>query len=84
LQPFEQTIGSIDEEIVKLAEQFSTTPARLREQLDNNGRTVSLKGELGKTKASAWLLDNVEVVDEEGKSVDRELLKRNAAEEGES
>ena len=76
--------AELDEEIVKLAEQFSTTPARLREQLDNNGRTVSLKGELGKTKASAWLLDNVEVVDEEGKSVDRELLKRNAAEEGES
>lgn len=71
----------LDAEIAKLAEQFSTSPGRLREQLDENGRTISVRAELVKNKASAWLLDNIDVVDEEGKSIDRELLKRNAAEE---
>jgi trigger factor len=78
------TEAELDAEIVKLAEQFSTTPARLREQLDENGRTVSVKAELAKTKASAWLLDNVDVVDEDGKAIDRALLKRNVADEEEA
>jgi trigger factor len=74
----------LDEEIAKLAEQFSTTPRRLREQLDENGRTVAVRAEIAKNKASTWLLEHVEVVDEEGKSIDRELLKRNAGDEEES
>jgi len=78
------TEAELDAEIVKLAEQFSTTPTRLREQLDENGRTVSVKAELAKTKASAWLLDNVDVVDEDGKAIDRALLKRNVADEEEA
>jgi len=79
----ELTDDEFAEEIARMAEQVGTTPEKLREQLDTAGRTGTLRAERVKAKAAAWLVDHIEVVDEEGQSVDRSILERNLAEEDE-
>ena len=53
---------------------METDPAELRRQLDRAGRTR--RGTLGaeKAKALTWLLDHVELVDEDGNPVSRDEL----------
>ena len=77
----EITDEELDGEIATMAEQMSTTPEELRSQLDKAGRTGSLRAERVKAKAATWLLENVEVVDEDGEAVDRTLLESNVADE---
>ena len=74
----------LEGEIAMMALQMGTTPEELRSQLDKAGRTGSLRAERLKSKAANWLIENIEVVDEEGQAVDRSLLERNMAEEVES
>jgi trigger factor len=70
-------------EIVTMAERMGTTPAELRRQLDTAGRTGAVRSELRKGKALEWLLDHVELVDEEGNPMSRDDLKVDASGEGE-
>jgi hypothetical protein len=62
---------------------METTPANLRRQLDTAGRTGAVRSELRKSKALQWLLDNVELFDEEGNPMSRDDLKNDAAKESE-
>src|SRR5580693_4168554 len=73
----------LDAEIERMAERFGTTPAELRRQLDTAGRTGAVRSELRKGKALEWLLDHVELVDEEGTPMSRDDLKVDASGEGE-
>jgi len=73
------TDEELDDEIEKMAEQVGSNPAELRRQLDEAGRTGALKAERAKAKAATWLLENVDIVDDEGQPVDRALLETNAA-----
>jgi hypothetical protein len=68
---------------VTMAERMGTTPVELRLQLDTAGRTGAVRSELRKGKALEWLLDHVELVDEEGNPMSREDLKVDASAEGE-
>jgi trigger factor len=70
-------------EIVTMAERMGTTPSELRRQLDTAGRTGAVRSELRKGKALEWLLDHVELVDEEGNPMSRDDLKVDASGEGE-
>ena len=70
-------------EIVTMAERMGTTPVELRRQLDTAGRTGAVRSELRKGKALEWLLDHVELVDEEGNPMSRDDLKVDASGEGE-
>jgi trigger factor len=69
----------LDAEMVTMAERMETTPTELRRQLDTAGRTGAVRSELRKAKALQWLLDHVELVDEEGNPMSRDDLKINAA-----
>jgi len=62
---------------------METTPETLRRQLDTNGRTGAVRSELRKGKALTWLLDHVELFDEEGNSISRDDLKLDASKESE-
>jgi trigger factor len=73
----------LDDEIVAMAERMETTPAELRRQLDTAGRTGAVRSELRKGKALQWLLDHVELFDEEGNPMSRDDLKTDAAKENE-
>ena len=70
-------------EIEMMAVQMNTTAEDLRDQLDRSGRTGSLRAERVKSKAANWLIEHIEVVDEEGQAVDRSLLEQNMADEAE-
>jgi trigger factor len=73
----------LDAEIVTMAQRMETSPAELRRQLDTAGRTGAVRSELRKGKALQWLLDHVELVDEEGNPMSRDDLKIDAAKESE-
>jgi trigger factor len=77
------TDQELDDEIATMAQRMETTPAELRRQLDTAGRTGAVRSELRKGKALQWLLDNVELFDEEGNPMSRDGLKSDAAEDSE-
>ncbi len=66
-------------EIVSMAERMGTTPVELRRQLDTAGRTGAVRSELRKQKALEWLLDHVDLFDEEGNPMSREDLRVDAS-----
>ena len=73
----------LDEEMATMAQRMETTPAELRRQLDTAGRMGAVRSELRKAKGLQWLLDHVDLFDEEGTPMSRDDLKVDAAEESE-
>ena len=73
----------LDAEILVMADRMGTTPAELRRQLDTAGRTGAVRSELRKGKALEWLLDHVELFDEEGNPMSRDDLRVDASKEDE-
>ncbi len=80
----ELTVGDeeLDAEVASMAERMGTSPATLRNQLDTSGRTGAVRSELRKRKALQWLLDHVDLVDEEGNPMSRDDLRSDASNEG--
>ncbi len=72
----------LDTEIASMAERMGSEPKTLRTQLDTAGRTGAVRSELRKSKALEWLLEHVDLVDEDGNPVSREDLKADASQEG--
>ena len=66
--------SDVDEELVRLAAQAGQTPAQMRATLETNGRIGALRSQIERAKALKWLVENVSMVDDEGKAVDREVL----------
>jgi trigger factor len=77
------TDDELEAEIATMAQRMETSPAGLRRQLDTAGRTGAVRSELRKSKALQWLLDHVELFDEEGNPMSRDDLKIDAAKESE-
>jgi trigger factor len=73
----------LDEEMATMAQRMETTPAELRRQLDTAGRMGAVRSELRKAKGLQWLLDHVDLFDEEGTPMSRDDLKADAAKESE-
>ena len=71
-------------EVTTMAERMGTSPAELRRQLDTAGRTGAVRSELRKGKALQWLLDHVELFDDEGNPMSRDDLKVDASTDGEA
>jgi hypothetical protein len=46
----------------------------VRDQLERAGRLAAVRSDRRKAKAMRWLIDNVELVDEDGKPVSRDDL----------
>ncbi len=74
----------LDAEMVTMAERMGTGPTELRRQLDTAGRTGAVRSELRKGKALEWLLDHVELFDEEGNPMSREDLRVDASKDEEA
>jgi trigger factor len=71
-------------EIATMAERMDTSPAQLRRQLDTAGRTGAVRSELRKGKALQWLLDHVELFDDEGNQMSRDDLEVDASRDDEA
>jgi trigger factor len=65
----------VDAEIARLAERVGTKPDKLRRDLERAEQMPAIRSDLRKSKALEWIIDHVEVVDEEGHPVDRALLQ---------
>jgi trigger factor len=70
----EVTEADIDDEIARAAEEAERDVFEIRAQLERGDQMPAVRSDLRKAKALKWLVDNVEVVDEDGKPVDRAQL----------
>jgi len=70
----EVTDADIEDEVKRLAERTQLKPAEIRRQLDRADQMPAVRSDIRKTKALEWLSDHVEVVDEEGRAIDRASL----------
>jgi trigger factor len=73
----------LDAEIGTMADRMGTTPTELRRQLDTAGRTGAVRSELRKGKALEWLLDHVELFDEDGNPMSRDDLRVDTSKDSE-
>jgi trigger factor len=73
----------LDTTLAEMAQQAGTTAAELRSRLERAGRLPAVRSDRRKAKALAWLLDNVELVDEEGDPVSRDALRADVGNGGE-
>jgi trigger factor len=65
----------LDEALKTMAQRAGMSSSELRRRLDTDGRLPAVRSEQRKAKALSWLLDHVELVDEEGKPVALDLLR---------
>lgn len=72
--------SDIDEEIQAVADRVGEKPDRVRKQLERNGQMPAVRSDISKRKALEWLVENVELVDEEGNPIDRADLEPDTAE----
>ena len=64
----------IDAEIVEMAERMSQKPDRVRAEFERGGRLPAVRSDIRKRKALDWLMEHVEIVDEDGQPVSRSDL----------
>lgn len=64
----------LDTAISDMAEQVGTSTEELRHRLEHAGRLSAVRSDRRKAKALAWLIEQVELVDEDGKPVSRDEL----------
>ncbi len=72
LGPSEQ---ELDAYLQRLANDAGVATERFKEEVQRAGRLPAVRSDLGKSKAFDWVVEHAEVVDEEGKAVDRALLQ---------
>jgi len=65
----------LEAELDMLAERTGLPADQLRQRLEHADRIAAVRSDLAKDKALAWLVEHVEVVDEEGKPIDRAELE---------
>jgi len=74
-ESLEVTEEELAAEIDAMASRLQLGPDVVRERLTRAGRLAAVRSEQRKAKALAWLLDHVELVDEEGAPVSRDDLR---------
>ena len=65
----------LDEEIEALAERVNMKPAKVRQQLERADQISAIRSDIKNRKAFDWLLERVEIVDEDGNVIAREDLE---------
>jgi trigger factor len=65
----------VDAEIRRIAEQVGQPEGTVRDQLERAEQLPAVRSDLKKGKALEWLVEHAEVVDEDGRPVDRALLQ---------
>jgi len=71
----------LDEELTAMGNRLDMDADQVRSQLEQAGRLAAVRSDRRKAKAMRWLMDSVDLVDENGKPVSRDDLKVNQGEE---
>ena len=74
-ESIEVTDDELDEELAATAERLGIPAAQARAELERAGRLATVRSDQRKAKALRWLEDHVDVVDDEGNPVPRDLLR---------
>jgi trigger factor len=67
--------ADVDAEFEKLAERTGQKAAQLRRQFERMGSVDAVRTDIRKGKALDWLVERVEIVDDDGQPIDRADLK---------
>ena len=67
----EATDDEIDAEIHRLSHQVGEKPAALRRRFERADGLQAVRSDVEKSNALAWLIEHAEIVDDEGRPVDR-------------
>jgi len=81
LEAIEISDEELDEELATMGERLEMDVDEVRKQLDRAGRLPAVRSDRRKAKAMRWLVENVDLVDEEGRPVSRDDLMVNQVEE---
>jgi len=80
-EAIEITDDELDEELAAMGARLDMEADLVRSQLERAGRLSAVRSDRRKAKAMRWLMDTVELVDENGKPVARDDLIVNQGEE---
>jgi trigger factor len=80
-EAIEVTDDELDEELSAMASRLEMDVDQVRSQLEQAGRLSAVRSDRRKAKAMRWLMDSVELVDEDGSPVSRDDLTVNQDEE---
>jgi trigger factor len=69
------TDEELDRYFESMAAQTGLDVKEVRKRIDRSGRLPAVRSEQRKAKALTWLLDHVELVDEDGEPIDRKALE---------
>jgi trigger factor len=70
-EELECTDEDLEAEVASVAERAGEKPKRVREQFERGGHLPGIRSDVRKRKALEWLLDRVEIVDQDGQLIDR-------------
>jgi trigger factor len=65
----------VDTELEALAQRLNEKPAKVRQQLERADQMSAVRSDIRKRKALDWLVEHVELVDEQGNPVERAALE---------
>ena len=83
-EAIEITEEELDEELAAMGTRLEMEADLVRSQLEQAGRLAAVRSDRRKAKAMRWLMDTVELVDENGKPVSRDdLLVKQGEEDSE-
>jgi trigger factor len=74
-EELECTDEDLDDELAGVAERVGEPVARVREEFERGGNLSAVRSDVRKRKALDWLLEQVEIVDEDGQAIDRADLE---------
>lgn len=69
------TDEDLEAEYEAVAARVGQKPAQVRKQLERNGQVTAVRSDLRTRKALEWLIEQVELVDEGGSTIDRASLE---------
>jgi trigger factor len=73
-QGIEPTDEDVEAELGRLAASYQLSVDEVRSQLERAEQMPAVRSDLKKSKALEWLIEHVELVDTEGRSIDRAAL----------
>jgi trigger factor len=71
----ECTDDDLEEELTSVSERVGEKVDRVRREFERGGQLAAVRSDVRKRKALDWLLERVEVVDEDGQPIDRAELE---------
>jgi trigger factor len=74
-EQLEVTEDDLETEIAQLADRMQQPVGALRAQLEAADQMPAVRSDIRKAKALGWLMEHVEIVDEEGNTIDRADLQ---------